>query len=1337
MAEEKVKLKVEDLSHMPVIMPPGEILSLDHRLCIPTALLLLLITLVPLAGLSSAEDPLVEEPWEILDTYTSTIYIPAGESLSIHFNKDQNKIVVDQPYGPLPTTAVNAIDRVPEWTRMNLTRTFLEIGSSRASVYGQLIMDCTDDRYLDELAFTISHTPPEALARVYPNVFLSNVEALYQNDLDIDYADIIDTGDSSTVRYYVNESGTRTSFDLPEDIYYWYITLPKITDEDPTYINPSTGGPSSSGEFWRDYVFNHADTSYPSDTASSEVLFPKNVTPPLLKNVLADVDTMWDGESYGAPGGYLNNGTGNRRPFDYKDHAIEKVSNWVEKTLPLNVAEEKVRIGRDPSRSVQPVRIAHNHYGNCGELQDLTIAAARSALIPARGVLNTGEDHVWSEFWERGWHHWDNYWSDGGTGIDTPGKYDADFPGSWGRELTTVFSWRGDEYVETVTSTYSDTALFKAKVLDASGMPVDGARVILATENYYVPTSLSYSTWGHTDENGDVTFEIGDSRNYWTQASCELGEDPADSGGNIQVTQVITGSQTGNTYSHTFNMPRSIDRPASSQSADPLEDGEHLLQMAFDVEASFLHGQNLYTGNTFSYLSDGRGELDLYFVDGANHQKFLLGNPFTAYNISKETSSGTLTTFLTEEGGYAILSNKGCLNTERMISINVSVYSLPTVLITSPSDGVRITHTEELEFTGVAHSNPGLETVQWRVDGGDWMDAVDRSGDWTGFSFTLDTTPLTEGEHLVEVMSITIERGYVINGISITVEDHISPDVSISSPIENEVIVQGDDLKINGTCGDDYAVDVLTISLDGEADLDITSSIVDGNWSFTLTTDDMEVGDHEIEISVMDAAGLHMEASVIFYLTELIRPDVTILLPENNTLVLQGTTVLLSGDASDNVELISLTLHIDGEKLGNIKLPRYDTYWEYDLETTWLDGGSHLVEIMGLDSEGNGNSTDITIIIDGTPPLLNMLYPGPDLVIGPTGELVVRMEVEDDMGITDVHLMLDGTEWVDAVLINGSTWEMTVDVSSLASGRHSFFVEATDLVGLTSRLDGTFTIDADAPSLYFYGGESQSFYIGDTVYINGTISDRSDISLLTITMGDDTWNITGDILDGAFSLSLNTSDLTAGNYSIEIIALDSMGNQATLQFIMEGTVRVVDDGSGDEDVIVEKVADTETNNLMMFILLGLLFLMLIIGVALILVIKRRREQQAVPMPPPGMYPTLPPQQQYNMGPSPAPQGLPPAVPGQTAYPGVTPPQTLPPADTTPIEGPQAPEQVAGDIAPPAPPADPSMVQEPVVGDNAPPADPAVPEPVAPVEEQVQTPPPPPVEDSPVEEPQAA
>ncbi|PIV69715.1 MAG: hypothetical protein COS08_04020, partial [Euryarchaeota archaeon CG01_land_8_20_14_3_00_38_12] len=160
----------------------------------------------------------------------------------------------------------------------------------------------------------------------------------------------------------------------------WFVVHPKITDEIPTFINPETGRPDENGVFWREYLFYHADENYPSDP-SSDYRYPKDEKPPLLKDKISNITVMYDNVPYTAPAGYDNHGhyfKDNPRDWDWsydKGHAVEIVSNWVEKTLPLNQRESG-----DSERPIQPVRIAHHHNGNCGELQDLTVAAARTCM---------------------------------------------------------------------------------------------------------------------------------------------------------------------------------------------------------------------------------------------------------------------------------------------------------------------------------------------------------------------------------------------------------------------------------------------------------------------------------------------------------------------------------------------------------------------------------------------------------------------------------------------------------------------------------------------------------------------------------------------------------------------------------------------------------------------------------------------------------------------------------------------------------------------------------------------------------------------------------------------
>ncbi len=761
--------------------------------------------------------------------------------------------------------------------------------------------------------------------------------------------------------------------------------------------------------------------------------------------------------------------------------------------------------------------------------------------------------------------------------------------------------------------------------------------MLLANENYYDPNYLTKSTWRHTDNNGDVVFDIGDSRNYWAQSSSELGEDPPDSGGNLQVTKIITGSQTDGTYTNTFNMPNSISRPSASQMVNGIEDGEYLIHVEFDVEQAFLHGTNFFTGNSFSRMDATGQKLDMYFTDSDNFQKCVSHLDFHAYEMNEEALSGTLTSLLTgEDKEHVILSNMGSLNTEKLFSFNVTVYSLPTVLITSPDDGSKGTHTDIIEFTGSAHSIVGLDTVQWNIDDGEWIEAMDVSGDWSIFSFELDTSLVEKGEHRIDVKAITVEQGYVIDGMTIIVEDDISPEVAILSPADDETVVQGRPMEIKGSCWDDYIIDSLTLSLDDGMAEDITSTIIEGNWSFTIETEGLIIGEHDILVTVRDPSDHEVENSVTFYLTEIISPDVTILSPDNNTIIMLGDRIMMEGEASDNLELRSLNLFVDGVMTGRIPFSRGDTVWNYEVETFTMSEGPHMIEVRAEDMEGNMNYSQLTIVLDGTPPGLEIILPETGTVCTPEEAHLVKVEARDDLGIVEVRLVFDRTVIIQGVLVSDPVWEMELDISSLASGRYNYYVEATDVVGLTTRVDGTFKIDRDAPSIFSYMDEFETFYVGDMVYFNGSISDGSEISLLTISMGEDVWNLTGELQNGVYSFAWDTTLLEPGNYTFEIKAVDSVGNEVVRSIYLSSMERIIDVVDDDDDGSDQVVDDNGIGNGIFIIVLIalLLFLIIIIGATVMVLQKRKSQANAVPPGPPMVqYPGM-------MGPSSVPQGLP-------------------------------------------------------------------------------------------------
>lgn len=485
--------------------------------------------------------------WTKVGEFSKELDIAPGRDYYLYFDNvtcSLGGMQVPDETLTLTQKETEAVNRTPLWLKPDLIRTFQKTGVD-GDIWADLILNEANGSYIDELAFSIAHTSYDLLLSLSnPDVYVENVHTLHAIDQYVEYADIVDRcdadGNYSTIIYRVNESGQTNQYELPRDIYYWYVVHPRVHNANPTYIEPKSGSEAAppDGKFWRDYLFNHNDSKYPDDPPSGTVKYPKDSYPPLLREKLAGVLTLWNCTSYTAPAGYENSGHNNSRPWNYGDHAIERVSNWVEQTLPLNAEEDD-----DSSRPSQPVKIATEHNGNCGELQDLSTAAGRAALIPVRTVDDFCEDHVWQEFYDRGWHHWDNWWSDGGTGVNTPWIYK---PG-WGKKIQGIYVWKGNDYCGEQSTLYSKTANLTVTVLDSDNNTVDGAQVLLAVNDY--DSGLWYSgvtMWNHTDGEGKCVFKIGDGPYtcYVRADSEECGSYPSDISSRVEAVQNPVANQT-------------------------------------------------------------------------------------------------------------------------------------------------------------------------------------------------------------------------------------------------------------------------------------------------------------------------------------------------------------------------------------------------------------------------------------------------------------------------------------------------------------------------------------------------------------------------------------------------------------------------------------------------------------------------------------------------------------------------------------------------------------------------------------------------------------------------
>ncbi len=575
-------------------------------------------------------------------TYDLDSYIPAGDHLAVRFDYQNQtlNIIQPEPANPFSANVRAAIDKAPRWMENDLITIFSLLESAYQEKWANAILDA-EDPYIDEIAFCIAHLSPQYLMSEFAYVELLNLNArlVYENDPYLDYVDVIDYGSSQTdPDYYTTTKYRKSKFidtvevEVPKEIYYWYIVHPKISDEIPAFIDPdipeythrdNITGPED-GYFWREFLFYRADPGYAA-----------------FKDLIKGRKVVW------------NSFSGNPRDT----HAIEVMNRWQSRSMTFD---------SDNERPHQPVRIYTKHKGRCGENADMRVAIARSALIPATGVGTYSRDHVWNEFWDEEWIHWDGP-------INDPLMYVDD----WGKELNSVFQWRSDGAFTSVTDRYTRKyATLNIFATDSASNPIDGALVVLYAPGLY--QDRAFDNYGVTDKDGKVTFIVGAGRTYWARMSCDYGRVPS---GNNEVMRVVGTSQ----HNETYNVQMSINakKPVFRWDDIPVpqfDDARYYLEVDVNVPSQILWGRSYIDDmvqTPYHFIKKDGGHIDFFISDPSNYQSYLDNQEFQGF-YSMIDSGNALCGFEFDEGSdwYAVFDNSNALYTLQHISGSVNLYSV-------------------------------------------------------------------------------------------------------------------------------------------------------------------------------------------------------------------------------------------------------------------------------------------------------------------------------------------------------------------------------------------------------------------------------------------------------------------------------------------------------------------------------------------------------------------------------------------------------------------------------------------------------------------------------------
>lgn len=504
------------------------------------------------------------------------------------------------PPSRLTVLADQAVALAPLRIREELKDNFARLTPTHQDLYAQMILTPTDPRFTDELAFCIAEVAAEILQSdtFLPNLLEENVYYVYEHDQYLDYVRIVDVGEPgldddyySTTRYLVEEAGIVTEYELEPELYYWFIVHPKIEDEMVDYVDPNTvNAPHAdppTGVFWRDWLFTY-----------TEPIPELDVDYPILRDRVMEAEVLWKSTVNS-----IDNG------------AVGAINQWVLDTLDFTSGAERPK---------QPVRIYKLHQGRCGEHQDFTSAASRACLIPCLNTEAINEDHVWNEFWDRRWIHWEPV----NVMVDSALTYEN----GWGKAFSGVINVYGDGYIWNVLDRYSEGfCSVTVQVEDANGDPVDGAQVSFKKPGGYA------GLWGYTGSTGSIMEIYGDGVSCTTRISSPLGKFPAD--GFYTISSL---TDDGESYNWTATYPTTLPQLLATPLPDQQAETPYRAVIEYAVLEEVVVGDYQYDRNHNFTRRQPTGSVDVFIVDEANWTLYAAYQEFAAYQLTKFTPNGAI-----------------------------------------------------------------------------------------------------------------------------------------------------------------------------------------------------------------------------------------------------------------------------------------------------------------------------------------------------------------------------------------------------------------------------------------------------------------------------------------------------------------------------------------------------------------------------------------------------------------------------------------------------------------------------------------------------------------------
>lgn len=333
-------------------------------------------------------------------------------------------------------------------------------------------------------------------------------------------------------------------------------------------------------------------------------------------------------------------------------------------------------------------------------------------------------------------------------------------------------------------------------------------------------------------------------------------------------------------------------------------------------------------------------------------------------NVPASSGSYSFTVPSNDPGGSASFTLNSNTSFEgHQVSFTVynptSDVTIPSTTTTSPALNTAISGV--VTFAGTASDNVGIAYINEFVD---WVDKgrlATGTGTSVPWSYTFDTTTLTNTSHQFGVKVCDTSNNCIQQLTSWLVSnvaaDTTAPTVTVTTPTAGTMVTGT--IPVAGTASDNTSVSKVEVLVDGT--VKGTASGV-ASWTYSLNTTTLTNGTHTIQARATDTSGNTGTSSSVSVTTSNVAPDTTaptisITTPAAGSTISLTTSV--SATASDSLGVTKVELYVDSTLKSTDTIAPYD----FSLDTTTITNGTHTLMAKAYDAAGNVGSGSVSVSV--------------------------------------------------------------------------------------------------------------------------------------------------------------------------------------------------------------------------------------------------------------------------------------------------------------------------------------------------------------------------------------